>query len=308
MSVAGTGRLWAIVLAGGDGRRVSALTRGEAGEPVPKQYFALGGGPPLVRRALRRAAAVVPRSRILVVVAREHRQYWSEALFDLPRENVIVQPRNRGTAVGLLLPALEVLLRRDRDARLLVLPADHHVGSERVLKRALNAAARAVRAPGSPVVLLGMAGVEDDHEFGWILPTAGPAEGLRPVLSFVEKPDPDTARELRGMGALVNSFIIACRGRALVGLYEESLPELLRALTPLVLAGRPEPLLGETYAVIPSRDLSRAVLERRPDALGVLGVPPCGWSDLGTPPRLEQYLGRPRPNRAPPPETAVVAV
>jgi mannose-1-phosphate guanylyltransferase len=284
-------RLWAVVLAGGEGRRVSALTLDATGEPVPKQYCTFGTDEPLVARAVRRAAGVVPRERILVVVAREHLRHWREALSGLPQENIIVQPRNRGTAPGLLLPVLDVLLRRDRDARLLVLPADHHVASEHVLKRALQAAAAAVRRADAPVVLLGMVGEGGDHEYGWIVPAAGPAGSLRSVLSFVEKPDRARSRELQSMGALVNSFILAFRARTLVQLYEDVVPELLRALVPVVLAGRPEAALREQYDAIASHDFSRAVLERFPDALGVLPVPPCGWSDLGTPARIERFLG-----------------
>ena len=140
-----TGQLWAVVLAGGDGRRVSALTRGVAGESVPKQYCAFGSDETLLRGALRRAAAIVRWPRILVVVAERHRRYWSQALADLPQENIIVQPRNRGTAAGILLPVLDIVLHRDRDARVLVLPADHHVGSEAVLRRGLLAAVSVTR-------------------------------------------------------------------------------------------------------------------------------------------------------------------
>ncbi len=288
-----TGRCWAVVLAGGEGRRVSAITRGASGEPAPKQYCSFGKGEPLVARAVRRAAGVVPRERILVVVAQEHRHHWREALSDLPRENIIVQPRNRGTAAGLLLPVLDVLLLRDRDARLLVLPADHHVGSEDVLKEALRAAAAAVRRPDAPVVLLGMAREDGDHdydEYGWLVPAAGPVGSVRPVLGFVEKPHPEKSEELQRTGAIVNSFILASRARTLVRLYEEALPELVRALVPVVLDGRPEAALRELYDAMLGHDFSRAVLERFPEALGVLAVPPCGWSDLGTPARLRRFL------------------
>lgn len=296
--LAETGHVWAVVLAGGEGTRVSALTRGPAGEPVPKQYCAFGSGEPLVRWAVRRACAVVPCSRVLVVVAEQHRGFWREALSDLPRENIVVQPRNRGTAAGILLPLLEIVLRRDRDARALVLPADHHVGSEGVLRRALREAVRAVSRDIGRVALLGMVGEDGDHEYGWILPKTGPAARLRAVQSFVEKPDPATSRELARTGALVNSFIFASRGSTLVQLYAATLPELLRSFVPVVLAESPQARLRELYDEIPSRDFSRAVLERSPDFLGLLAVPPCGWSDLGTPSRLERFLGRPRPNRA----------
>ena len=293
------GKLWAVVLAGGDGARVAALTRGPAGALVPKQYFAPAGEQPLLVQALRRAAPIVPLERTLVVVAENHRRHWQELLRDFPRANVIVQPRNRGTAAGILLPVLDIVLRRDRAARVLVLPSDHHVGAEDVLRRALLAATRAVRRPDARLVLLGMVGEDGDREHGWILPAAGPPGVPRAVLSFVEKPDLETSRQLASLGALVNSFIFACPGRTLLRLYEDALAPLLRHFVPVVLAGSEEAALRDLYEAIPDRDFSTAVLERCTDSLGVLAVPDCCWSDLGTPSRLERFLVRagyePRP-------------
>jgi hypothetical protein len=37
-------------------------------------------------------------------------------------------------------------------------------------------------------------------------------------------------------------------------------------------------------------DFSRELLERCTDDLTVVAVPPCGWSDLGTPTRLMRFL------------------
>ena len=122
-------------------------------------------------------------------------------------------------------------------------------------------------------------------------------KGLRAVSSFVEKPDADRSRELADAGALVNSFIFACVGRTLIRLFEEALPELLKPFVPAVLAGAQNGPLRELYNRIPSHDFSRAVLEACPGSLAVLAVPPCGWSDLGIPSRLERFLGRPLRDR-----------
>jgi mannose-1-phosphate guanylyltransferase len=284
--------LWAVVLAGGDGARVEALTRGPAGERVPKQYFTFGTGEPAVRWAVHRASSIVPRSRILVVVAAQHRRYWSQCLSGLPPENIVVQPRNRGTAPGILLPVLDILLRRDRHARVLVLPADHHVDSEDVLRTALERAARAARGPGGPLVLLGMPGEPGDQDHGWIVPAASSRKGPQPVLAFVEKPDLATSRELLADGALVNSFMFASAGRTLVQLYEDVLPSLLLAFVPVVLAGRKDADVRALYESISTSDFSRAVLERASSKLRVLAAPSCGWMDLGTRVRLEQFLRR----------------
>ena len=36
-----SGNLWALILAGGEGRRVRDLTKCAQGNPVPKQFFSL---------------------------------------------------------------------------------------------------------------------------------------------------------------------------------------------------------------------------------------------------------------------------
>jgi hypothetical protein len=55
---AGAGDLWAIVLAGGEGRRLLPPTRRLYGEERPKQYAALGGSTSLLRQTLERVALV----------------------------------------------------------------------------------------------------------------------------------------------------------------------------------------------------------------------------------------------------------
>ena len=47
-----------------------------------------------------------------------------------------------------------------------------------------------------------------------------------------------------------------------------------------------EPTLRGIYQQIPSHDFSRHLIEPSVDRLWVVPVPPCGWSDLGTPERV----------------------
>jgi mannose-1-phosphate guanylyltransferase len=44
--------------------------------------------------------------------------------------------------------------------------------------------------------------------------------------------------------------------------------------------------LVEFYAGIQALDFSRQILERHAERLRVIRVPPCGWTDLGTPHRV----------------------
>ncbi len=56
-------RPWALVLAGGEGRRLQALTRMIAGEPIPKQYCRIVGDRSLLEATLARIGPLVPPER-----------------------------------------------------------------------------------------------------------------------------------------------------------------------------------------------------------------------------------------------------
>ncbi len=281
--------VWAIVLAGGDGLRLSEWTADHSGRAVPKQYCSFGRPRCMLRWGLDRAAGVVPRERVLIVVAREHRRFWEPELSDFPAGNVIVQPQNRGTAAGLLLPLSHPGLRRDTRARVLVLASDHHVGNERKLRESLDLALDVRGRKAGRVLLLGMTPSDLDDDYGWIVPASRPADGIRRVAHFAEKPGPDEARALMKRGALVNSLMLVAQARLFRQLYEEALPETFVALRDALGDPAAPESLDAIYARIPNSDLSRDVLAPSVRRLSVVHVPACGWSDLGTPHRLRTF-------------------
>jgi len=109
-------RLWALVLAGGDGTRLQPLTRLIAGAPIPKQYCRIMGNRSLLEATLARVAPLVPSERMLAIVNRGHVELARPQLATLPGANVLVQPRNLDTGPGILMSLLE-LAGRDADIR-----------------------------------------------------------------------------------------------------------------------------------------------------------------------------------------------
>src|ERR1700761_5328275 len=101
-------RSWAVVLAAGEGSRLQGLTRNSNGIVVPKQFCSLQGGPSLLQETIQRGLAVAPAQRVCAVVAAQHEQFWDRMLSAMPEKNVVVQPHNRGTAHGILLPLLRI--------------------------------------------------------------------------------------------------------------------------------------------------------------------------------------------------------
>jgi mannose-1-phosphate guanylyltransferase len=285
--------VWAVVLAGGDGSRLRSLTIAPDGQSVPKQYCSLQGGASLLEETLQRAEGVTHRQRTLTVVAAQHRHWWQEPLRSAPRNNIIVQPENKGTGPGLLLPLLHIA-ERDANATVVILPSDHFVQNETVLARALKQASQLARVDRRHLYLLGLVPEEIDPELGYIVPQE--AASLLPsrVQRFVEKPSIEVARNLVQSGALWNVFILAASVTSLLRLYAERHSSLVEQMTRAVMCDRScpgeAPAAHALYPTLPRLDFSRDVLEGQESLLRVLTVPACGWSDLGTPRRVANTL------------------
>ena len=276
---------WAIVLAAGSGTRLRALTRDRSGTDVPKQFCSFLGGRTLLGDALARARRVVPPEHVVVVVAAQHREWWQLELDDLPPENVIVQPENRGTASGILLPLLSIL-ERERTARVALLPSDHYVLEERVLAHALR---QALDDTGDDeVALLGITPDRAETEYGWIVPAT--RDPVARVATFVEKPGRADAEACLRRGGVWNSFLVAADGGFLLELFARRVPGLVATIVEAFGAEDRGSALTDVYARLDTVDFSRAVLQGSEPSLRLRIVPPCGWTDLGTPERVAQCL------------------
>jgi mannose-1-phosphate guanylyltransferase len=283
---------WVLVLAGGEGSRLRQLTTRD-GLAVPKQYCSLTGGQTLLDDTIARSTCVVRRDRICVIVAAQHRQWWQPLLQDLPAQNVIVQPRNKGTGIGLMYATLHIAAM-DPDARIVALPADHYVRDEDTLCGSLRAALVAVQQHSQQIVLLGVQPDHADCELGYVVPSVIGPSGLYQVQRFVEKPDGASAEGLIQKGALWNTFILAATARTVMDLFVPryafaSFEMQMLVERSLSGAGNWAEMVS-FYERLPNVDFSHDVLAARQHELQLLQVPACGWSDLGTPHRVAQTL------------------
>lgn len=288
---AGTER-WALLLAGGDGTRLRSMTRQLAGDDRPKQFCRVMGGETLLEQTLRRALMVVPRARVMAVVTESHERFYSPLLPAIGIHHEVSQPRNRGTAPGILYPLLR-LAALAPDATVAMFPTDHHVSDDRRFAAHVDSAFLAAEADPGRVVLLGIIPDTHEAEYGWIEPgppllSAGghPAQSVR---QFWEKPDASLADALRERGCLWNSFVMVGKVRAFLALIRDGLPELydaFAALGPLTGAAGESRAVATLYQRLAPADFSKEVLSGRPDALGVMPVWGLTWSDLGSPERV----------------------
>ncbi len=280
---------WVIVLAGGDGTRLSRASKERYGYARPKQFCDYDGSGTLLEHTMERALRVVPEERVVVVITRGWEREADESLRHYPRATQIVQPRNLGTGPGILLPLLHIL-QRDPHAGVLLLPSDHHIEHRGIFSETASLALDLAEADGSFVTLLGAEAPNPEEGYGWILSRPVPGRPWSAVTDFVEKPPPEEVVRLWRQGALVNTFILAGRAITFSALFAQYSAGWWRTLTRA--AHRPA-MLEAAYSVLPESNFSRAVLAHAIDELRVLPLRDAGWSDIGTPDRLERVVGPP---------------
>ncbi len=292
----------AVVLAGGDGRRLESFVRRLRGDALPKQYVPLYGTQSLLERTFKRVERLVPPDRILTVVARDHLQYADACrqLANRPTNTVIVQPRNRDTAPGLLLP-LAYLQRRSEDPLVAVFPSDHYVSNDWTLVRHVDAAFRAVESRPELIVLVGVRPDAPETDYGYVVPGSamavdGPSD-IRSVCHFIEKPTSRQADELIQQGALWNTSILVFRLHMFLDLMWCVTPTLslrFMEIADAIDTPRAREVIDAVYQSVPPVNLSRGILELVsewwPSRLAVLRVDDAFWSDWGVEHRILRDL------------------
>lgn len=182
--------LYALILAGGKGTRLFPLSR----SGNPKQFLKLINEK-LLRNTVDRIKPIISKENIYVVTNEEYLDKIYEELPEINKSNIFVEPANKETATCIGLSAVK-LLKKDKDATLVVLPSDHYIEDEKAFKDTiLQGVEIADRKRG--LVTLGLTPIRPETGYGYIemgervigdIPTYK-------VERFMEKPNIEVAKD-----------------------------------------------------------------------------------------------------------------
>lgn len=282
---------YSVIIAGGKGTRFWPLSRARR----PKQLLKILSRKSLIDETAERVYALGGRSQTLVVTIAEQLGALRRELGALPKKNFLAEPQGRNTAPCIGLAALEII-RRDPNALMVVLPADHWVADGEAFQRTLKSAAE-LAAKYDQLVTIGIRPDYPETGYGYIM--KGGSIGRRSrfaafrVRRFTEKPTIAVAKKLVRRGSLWNSGIFVWKASTLLALLKRYRPDIGAGLDAINAAakgrslGNPSPgiraVIAREYKKMPNVSIDYAVLERAGAEGKVLTVEAAfGWSDVGS--------------------------
>lgn len=269
-----------VIMSGGAGSRLWPLSR----QLYPKQLLPLAGERTMIQETVRRVGSADFAAPI-VVCNEEHRFLIAEQLREagVGKPTIVLEPVGRNTAPVAAVAAL-LLVEKEPDALIVLLPADHVVLDEQAFAEAVALAAAA--AQKGAIATFGIAAKLPETGYGYIqrgAPTEIP--GVFRVKRFVEKPDRDTAKTYVDAGDYFwNGGIFVFRAKTYLDELSRLEPEIMAACRQAVAKGRRDldffRLDEAAFAASPAKSIDYAVMEHTTRAVVVPSD--MGWSDVGS--------------------------
>jgi mannose-1-phosphate guanylyltransferase / mannose-6-phosphate isomerase len=268
-----------VIICGGTGTRLWPLSR----DSQPKQFIPLAGDASTFQQTLARVADPQIFGRPIVVTNVDFRFTVADQMQRVGASaDIVLEPAGRDSGPAIAVAA-ELASRREHEALMLVLAADHTVRDTQAFRQACQDALKAAIA--GYLVTFGMHPSAPATSYGYIKPGAKLAGSpAHAVEAFVEKPDQATAARYLAEGFLWNSGNFMFRADRMLdelaqfepqmlAVAKESVNEIARDLDFLRLPER-------TFLRAPKKSIDYAVMERTAHA-AVLPVD-FGWSDIGS--------------------------
>jgi len=273
--------MYAVVMAGGSGTRFWPKSR----KKVPKQLLSLCGEKTMIQETVSRVSALIPAENVSVVTNALQANAVHEQLPNIG--NVFVEPFGRNTAPCIGLAAI-YLRRKDPDAVMVVLPADHIIKRESAFLHILSEAEKFLEKQGDALITLGIPPSMPHTGYGYInsgekINTSDEVSFYN-VNGFTEKPDIETAEGFLKEGSYYwNSGTFIWKVRTILTMIKTHIPTLYNLLVEFeksIGTEQEKEALESLYKNVPSVSVDVGIMEKSNKTVMISAD--IGWGDVGS--------------------------
>lgn len=241
----------------------------------------------MIQNTARRIEPLIPQERILVVTNDSYVDIVKEQLPGVPTENIVGEPVAKNTAPCVAIAA-EMLYKKDPEAVMVVLPADHHIQEPDKFNTYLKAAIEKAKS-GHNLVTIGINPSRPETGYGYIHADNTSQEqfnskSVHPVKAFKEKPDEETAQKFLSSGDYYwNSGMFIWSAETVLKEFERHLPEMYKQVKSAgqdLYENRHEEAINQFYHACESVSIDYGIMEHATDVFVVPGE--FGWNDVGS--------------------------
>lgn len=274
--------VYAIILAGGKGERFWPRSR----ESKPKQLLPLVSAKTMLEETIDRILPLIPPENVLIVTTSELRDTMKNIFIGLKQPDLLLEPFGRNTAPAIAYAA-SYLYKKDKDAVMICLPADHYIKEN---DRFLSSVKKAISlARDNWLVTFGIPPSRPDTEYGYIEVGDKIEKGVYTVRNFKEKPTKKRAVEfLKQKNFLWNSGMFVWKVEIIINEIRKHAPYIYEKL--FTKQQLDQDGLIEIYDSLPAISIDYAVMERSTKTAVLKGN--FTWDDVGSWLSLERLLGK----------------
>jgi mannose-1-phosphate guanylyltransferase len=213
--------IYAVVMAGGSGERFWPKSR----KKYPKQLLPIVSKQSMLQETISRLNGVVSNNRIIIVTNKIQAAAIRKQAPLLPKENIIIEPVSKNTAPCIAVAAMAIC-KKDPDAVMVVLPADHVIKNVEKFQNDIKKAAELAYTK-NVLVTLGIRPRGPHTGYGYIQKGIKIKKSSYTVKKFAEKPNIEIAeRYVRSGEYLWNSGMFIWKASVVLAEIQIYLPEL----------------------------------------------------------------------------------
>lgn len=273
---------YAVIMAGGGGTRLWPLSR----KASPKQSLNLFSDRTMFQIAVDRLDGLFSPEQVFVVTVADQAEQLHLQSPQIPPSNFLIEPMPRGTA-SVVAMAAAALQKKDPEAVMAVLTADHYIENVDTFQTALCAAHEAAKQ-GS-LITLGIPPLYPSTGYGYIESgkNIGTFNNLAvfTVEAFKEKPALETAEGFLTKGGYSwNSGMFIWRTEVILEKFQALMPDLFGKISSLQDEIGVDHLSAHFRAVwesIVPETIDYGIMEKS-DGCAVIPVKDLGWNDVGS--------------------------